>query len=276
MDAHKWLAGIAVVAIALAGSVTPAAAAFTAAGVYDEQTYQTNAVDFVAGAAAGSEAIVIDTVAEYEAYKAAVASAFAAGTGGVLNFDENRWGEVSNGLAIDVLFSGGSKSLAITPSSTSGTVSLDGNLTNRKAISGGSGAANLPVGLPGGVITAGTTNMTFTVGALTGGDAGEIVGSFGATLLSRTSRDLGTVQAVATLDDSSTATASYAVGAMAAGTGDTFFGFVAPAGRSIASVAFTWSGDVTSFDDVAFTTVPEPATMALLAVGGLIAIRRRR
>ena len=83
--------------------------------------------------------------------------------------------------------------------------------------------------------------------------------------------------AVATFSDSSTATATSAVGAGNA-TDDTFFGFVAPAGKSISNVTITMTGstDNLCLDDLAFTTVPEPATVGLLSLGGAALIRRRR
>jgi hypothetical protein len=60
---------------------------------------------------------------------------------------------------------------------------------------------------------------------------------------------------------------------------DTFYGFVAPDGQSITSLAVTRSARV-PFDDLGFVTtvpIPEPATAAVVAtaMAGLLARRRR-
>lgn len=269
-----------VAAACLAAGATGAHAAFTAVGVYDEQTFQANAVDAVAAANAGDEMKVVES-SEYNDYKVTVATAFANGLGGVVNFDENRWSEIADGVAFDASFDGGNKSLPITPSIT-GLV-LQGNASAHVPISGGAGPADQPVGLPGGILLGGSTatSASFAIGALTGGDPLEIVDSIGLTMLSRASRDYGTVTAMVTFSDSTTASASHAIGAPGAGNGDTFFGFVAPLGLSITDLSLTWSttSGLPGFDDLAFTTtvVPEPTSAAaLLGLGGLTMLARRR
>lgn len=263
----------------VAGLVTAAVSAqatFLTVGTYDEQTFQQNVVDSVATAQAGDEALVIEA-AEFNAYKASLAASYAAGMGGVINFDENRWGEIAPGLPFAAEYAAGAKTLTITPNAAS--LELSGNLTAQFAISGGGGTTNQPIGLPGGVIYGGTasTSLTLDIGAITGGLAGEYVNSLGITMLSRTSRlHPGTV-AVATFSDLSTATSSSDIEG-GAGLDDTFFGFVAPAGEGITNLTITWTGDRVGFDDLAYTTlVPEPASLVLLAVGvAVLAFRRKR
>jgi hypothetical protein len=58
-----------------------------------------------------------------------------------------------------------------------------------------------------------------------------------------------------------------------------FFGYQAPAGKFITRIEATHlnkSGNrFLAMDDLAFVVTPEPMTLALLAVGGLLAARRR-
>lgn len=57
-----------------------------------------------------------------------------------------------------------------------------------------------------------------------------------------------------------------------------FIGYQAPAGLTITGVRCTRMGSGNSFpglDDLSFVVTPEPATMVLLALGGLAIIRRR-
>ena len=259
------------VATALAAQAVP----FTTSGTYDEQANQTNTVDSIAAAAtAGDQPLVIEA-GEYGAYKTTVASSHSAGLGGVVHFDENNY-VVAPNVTFQASYASGTKLLDITPVAT--YITLSGNLTSQTPISGGTGTVlTQPEGMRGGVIYMGNEpSLTLNLGAITGGLPGEYVDSFGITMLSRTSREhLGTT-AVATFSDSSTATATSDVGAGDM-VDDTFFGFVAPAGKSITSVTISWSSNLVAFDDISFTTIPEPGTLALLAAGlGLVAVRRKR
>ncbi len=265
--------------------------AFVTTGVYDEQTVQTNAVDAVASPATGSAARVIESGTEYTQFKTDVATAWANNKGGVVGFDSfTPTDSLGTGGSIAANYgTGATKTLNISTNSTSG-LSLITNLTNRLPISakGESGRTSTQQGGTNGTALtmnsltgfSGTATVEFIMGGITNGAANEVVGTFGVTVLSRTSRDLGTVTGVATFSDSSTATATYAIGASAAGAKDVFYGFVAPAGLSISKVSISYpitGENSTSFDDVAFITVPEPASMGALGIGamGLLAGRRR-
>jgi hypothetical protein len=270
---------IVATALALALTTSPAWPAFTAVGVYDEQTNQTNSVNAVAVANSGDEAKVIEG-SEFAAYKTTLATAFTAGTGGVVNFDALE--TVSDGNPFSVTFAGGSKSLSITPNIAG--VAVSGNQTAFLPLSaaGNTVTNNASTGLPGGMLvgSSAATSASFDIGAVTGGDPLEAVISFGITMLSRNSRDFGTVTAVATFSDASTATATAVIGAPGKGNGDTFFGFVAPTGTSLTKVSLTWStnANLPGFDDLAFTTaiIPEPGSLVLIAAGGLTMLWRRR
>lgn len=66
---------------------------------------------------------------------------------------------------------------------------------------------------------------------------------------------------------------------------DTFFGYQAPSGRLITGIyldidvgeaSSIGDPEFTTLDDLAFIAIPEPATLALLALGGLALFRRPR
>jgi hypothetical protein len=257
-------------------------AAYSTGSIYDENTNQPNAVDLWGVASAGSELQVIEA-SEYAAYTATVAAAHAAGTGGVVHFDENVF-EITSGTAFDASFDvgGADKSLAITPT-VSGLVISGNGLAGYTPISQAStsvGSAGAPGSPPGGFLHggAGSTTATFDIGAISNGVAGEYVNSFAFTLLSRDARDWGDVTVTATFGNASTATAVADV-TPGAGLGDTFYGFVDTTGTGIASVTLTTSDNDgrVGFDDIAFTTlVPEPSSMLLIGMGGLALIPRRR
>jgi hypothetical protein len=82
-----------------------------------------------------------------------------------------------------------------------------------------------------------------------------------------------------TLNDGTEVQIPYATFGGAAGQG-LFFGYEAPTGKFItgieASRANKSGNSFLALDDLAFVVTPEPMTLALLAMGGLLAARRRR
>lgn len=204
----------------------------------------------------------------------AVSAAFTAGRGGVINFEV---AENTAGTSLEASYASGAKTLNITASEAFSIQTFSGSTP----VSGTFGLL-----LPSANDSNDNATLTFT--GITGGEPGEAVTSVGFALLSRntgtgTSDYTQTVTVIATFSDGSTATASDTING-ANGTDDTFFGFTAPAGLSIASIGFDPALDArdsrTVIDDLGFVTsvVPEPASASLvvLAAGGLLARRRRR
>ncbi len=253
---------------------------FQVVGVYDENTNQANTINAYAvfGAGTGSPANTASNVigsADFPAWQTALIGAASAGMGGVVNFDNGGVTTVATTTALS-----GSTTLATF--TFSGGATLSSNQTAYTPLSAGSAAgSNLSDSLPGSLVFFGsvTGGTGVTISVSTPSMAPQLE-TFGITMLSRTSRDYGTVTATATFGDFSTVSATSAVGP-GAGLDDTFFGFDAK-GKGISSITFTWSGTPTllAFDDVGFTlAIPEPSAFGLVAglfSLGLVLNRRRR
>jgi len=123
-------------------------------------------------------------------------------------------------------------------------------------------------------------SYAFSFSNLTGGSPGETgVFELGFTALSASDPNtgvpinFGTVTAIANFSNGGSVTETATINSVK-GAGDTFFGFIAPAGSTISSFSLSSSGVGTGspdIDDIAFVTnaaVPEPSTWALLLVGG--------
>ena len=255
------------------GTATLSQAAFTAtAGAVYDSTSNANAVDFDAAATGTTPATSVIGVT---AFTAAVAAANLAGQGGVLDFDSvatNSSGTITANYGTVLT----PKTLTI--SSTTSSSYVTSNNTGRTPISGTIYLNKLT----GGVTP---NDYGFGFGTITGATVLEGVTSVGLTFLSRdpgttSAGNFGTVTGTATFSDGTTATSARSV-TEAAGLGDTFYGFVAPAGLSITSVTLDVPGTTLfgGVDDVAFVTtpgVPEPTALAVTAGCGLMALRRRR
>ena len=264
MVKNRNLARAAALAASLLGART-ASAAFTAdvVGVYDSPT-QLNAVDQTAtGPISGSVSLVslVDFTAD-------MATAFANDTGGVVNFD-------------NLVGTSGTTTL-----STSLIANYGASFAKSLTMTSGTGQYQSSNAAIGAVSISGTTGNTY----LRSEGVSTHVFNFdtnllevGFTVLARTGAR--NVTATLTYDDNSTGilgpfSVATLTGSGATASPDTFFGFAAPAGRTIKSltVGNTPSGDFFVIDDLGFVAVPEPGSIALLALGalGLLARRSRR
>jgi len=183
-----------------------------------------------------------------------VATAYTNGFGGVVNFD----------VSGDTLTS----APAIVANYASNTKTLTIGITTNSALaisplappSGTTGVINC-LSAPNGTSDPNLADITFNMGAITGGVAGEKVTSFAFTYLTETVLDGLTVTVVATFSDNSTSTVTRTVNRdTSSPIYDTFYGFVAPAGKSITSISLTSNAtraNTTNIDDVSFiTSVP--------------------
>ncbi len=201
-----------------------------------------------------------------------MAAAFASGNGAVWNSGTtttaDRTDVSTNGFegvtfdTADLNFAAG-KTLSVTFSRPTGS----GQFSSANAVSGNR------VISPGDV-----TSYSATFGlAGSGLAAGEQVTELGLVYTGRNGT-VGNLSIAATLDDSSTIT-GLSPDPLNGSTEDTLFHFDAPAGRFITGFSYASStGRGNPIDDFSFVTtvVPEPASLALLAAGGLLLGGRRR
>lgn len=256
-----------------------AQAAFIAVGTYDENSTQTNTVDTDATADGNTNQVGSAT------FTTDVAAAFSNGTGGVADFDSGTLtnpDENDSSTNMDITFDSGSKSLRLTRS--------DGGMYNGPGdLTGGTGTT--PISGSDGILLAGSkkgatgddiTDFIFDIGDISGANAhpNEKIVSFALTLLSRDNSSFTYPISITGLADLSGG-GSVSVNTQMSqsdGSDDTFFGFTAPAGQWITRVEIEMpDGVFTQIDDLGFTTtiIPEPASVLLLALGGLALLRRR-
>jgi hypothetical protein len=255
----RSLAVSALTALGLA-PVAPAAITTTVSGVYDEQTTQLNAVD---ASASGPTTGTVNTVTA-AAFATTITNAYANNSGGVINFDDVTTPTSGQTMIVAKFGAGNANTIALTGSgyqvdmgalTTINATPISGNTYLRNGDASGvqSFAFSSPVSAVGATVLArtGARNITATV-----------------TYDNNTTGSVGPVT-VATVANQLTANSSP----------DTFFGFTAPAGRTITAISFSaGSGNFFVLDDIGFVAVPEPGTAAVLGVGavGLLARRRRR
>lgn len=254
----KYPSLLAFACVAIFASINAHAATFTTttSGVYDEQVYETNQVDDVA-----TGSVTLPT------FKTRISNAFSAGLGGVINFDD---GTGTDFTQIDASYDSGNKTLTILvpgtdPPPTSGTpdfTTVDGSSQGRTPISG-SASFDHWISKSGG----NTDRYAFDF------NAADQVDAVGITVLSRNSTTFNAVATV-TFDDNSTSQLTDTIDPGGAAH-DTFFGFEAPSGRVITQLEVTGISGA-GVDDLAFTIVPEPASLALLGAGTLLLLGRRR
>ncbi len=230
--------------------------------IYDSPT-TSNAVDFNAtgnslGSLGGNDVAGFTT---------AVAAAFALNRGGVVDF------EPSDGTptAINATYGlGQGKTLPITFSTSSMKIQ---SFSSSKVISGNKG---IYTG------SESSASFSFNFGAILNGVPNEAVGRAGLTILGRTGYDSSTPSFTITAkfsDNTTAALSSSQPKVTTTGNGDTFYGFTAPAGLSIKSLTVSMAptqAKTVLMDDLAFITIPEPASTGVIGLASLALLARRR
>lgn len=243
-----------------------------------------NTVSTYDSAATNSNQVDRDATGNLGTFTTSVAVAHAANLGGVVTFDGSgttnpgspiNGGDTytDSGLISARYGAGLGKTLAV----TTGTYNVQFS-TNIRAISGN---ANSGTGL---FLFANPAVQveSYTFGAISGGLPGEKVTQAGLTLLTRNGGGTPTITVTAFYSNLTSQSAAAAFTVTTTPDQDTFYGFTAPLGASITKLEVNYgaTGDLRrGIDDFAFITsaaVPEPTSFALLAVGGLSALARRR
>jgi hypothetical protein len=237
---------------------------YAGVGVYDESltviapNLISNQIDTNAAAGAGAGTNV--SVAQFTTD---VLTAFNADAGAVVNFDG---AALTTEKTFDVTY-GASQANTLTVTLTT----LAGGVPAFNFQTGGD-ASSVPV--------SGTQYFGLSTGSDYGLTFSTPLVEWGLTALSRTASR--TVNAITiTLDDASTYVFSNeAIAASTSGVNgpdDTFFGYSAPTGRTISSVAIDASGTM-RWDEMGFIVVPEPNAWLLGGIGlvGIAGARKRR
>jgi len=241
----------------LLGAAFPARASFSASGVYDEQAVQANAVDFSMGYSNNAtwttgigQELGADQIIDVATFSTAVAAAFLAGHGGVVDFGGVDPAANADIQAFTVPFADGAKSLTfVNRAGHGGAYSIAAPRSDRTAISGSQFLG-----------TSGNPHFDFELGDFVGFDTDEQVTAVGVTLLGRDGQGAGrNFRVIAYYTDGTTSGSSstFRTFDMENGnrTQDSFSGIVAPAGFWITRMrVHSDSGVFTSIDDVAFMT----------------------
>lgn len=239
-------------------SATAQAVTLPTTGIYDENVTQTNTVDQITTPDPDQNLTSVE-------FTALVASAFAANRGGVINFDS-----VTAPTTIIASGSTGRNFSATYGISQADTLTF----TDTSTFTG-------PLLVQTGVTTpiSGPNFLSTSAGFSFRLAFSDPLLAFGITVLDREATTGNrTLNLTFTLQDSSTVSISDAVGAGGApgeANDDTFFGYRATPGNGIVSANFAAS-NFQRYDDLGFIVIPEPASLALVGLGGLLMLGRTR
>lgn len=228
-------------------AVGSAQAALITTGIYDPTGDGSNNIDLEA---TGNDITLAD-------FRTLVADAYANDLGGVINFDELS-DQTLNGFTADYGVSG-TETLTVTVGSNNAIgPNQSGSAWNVRDSSGSNGAISDEKVLRGAF----TWDFDFDTGLTA--VAGTII---------RRSAGGGSVTATVELQngDRIEKVASQGIGLNT----DVFFAYTASAGNPIVSLELA-NGEFNEFDELGFVLIPEPATLALLGLGGAVMLAGRR
>ncbi|ARN56279.1 PEP-CTERM sorting domain-containing protein [Sedimentisphaera salicampi] len=251
------------------------AAYFDAVGVYDEQTVQSNKVDYDMGYSSNSswttgigQTLGDNQILTLQQFKPMVEQAFTNGRGGVVNFDHE--GTIADASSFDVKFDGGDKQFTVTATGdAAGTFKFDETGGDRTPISG---ADRLQGNQP---------SLDFDFSDYIGMESDERIKAIGWTILGRSNWGSANWRVIARYTNGTDTGSSSTFRTINMSSGDTtqdsFSGIVAPDGYWITGMRVHSDQDAWSaHDDFAFVTVPEPATLAIFGLGGCIVSLNKR
>ncbi len=201
-----------------------------------------------------------------------VAGAFATNTGGTLNFETSSNWVTSNGGAATGFGDGPTN-----PITASYGVALSQSLGLWRT----DVAAAVPLAIDASGNGANVASGTQIMGIRTSGSPVNLAFSKGLSALGLVFLPRGaarTVTMTAILDDMATIAGSSETINADNTPGSFFWGFKAPAGRTIVGLNILSPGGFSRFDDLGFVVAPEPSSMALIGIGciAMMVARRRR
>jgi hypothetical protein len=254
--------------VALAVVATAPAALGVPISVSSVGNYAPNPNGLTLNNAASNSAAGGITLANFQTL---MTTAFASNTGGVVDF-ENATGWINSNFGPTTAFGDGAAnpvtvSYGVAQSETVdfwrtdvdgfGPIAIDSNNNNGANVVSGTNYM--------GVRSSGNpVNLTFS----------KPLSALGFTLVPRGA--LRNVSMTAILEDTSTIVGSTEQIAADNTPGPFFWGFAAPAGNRIVGLRIASPDGFSRFDDLGFVAVPEPASVALMGLAGLVLLTRRQ